>query len=282
MFSTMRSFTGNVLREYNRRILKLIEDNPALEGHFRAVRPLRDHLLLWLAKYEGTFVNTPEMCLLYTGVEEGVPFPSELEPQLWRFLADKPGASGLLQVEPDSPLEFEEHSSMAHNWQVDERLFNRWVRRRFQEIPSERDRLLEGASTAGSGDTAHQLKELDIEEAGLIERKMYPQIIWRPIPVPEALLASLRVLLEDEASSGWPEDFRKALTLAAPAVSNPFPGAFDLKSLVLQLPVISSYVGTLAISSDLPSKWARFRAQLKDWVLAAIQLDIPDRRQLEL
>lgn len=158
MFSTMRSFTANVLREYNRRALKLIEDNPALEGHFPAVTALRDHLLLWLAKYEGTFVNTPEMCLLYTGVQEGVPFPKELESQLWQFLEDKPEASVLLQAEPDSPLEFHEHSSTARNWQIDDRLFTRWVRRRFQEIPSERDRLLEGASTAGSGETARQLK----------------------------------------------------------------------------------------------------------------------------
>lgn len=114
---------------------------------------------------------------------------------------------------------------------------------------------------------------LDIEEAGLIDHKIYPQIMWRPIAVPEALGASLRNLLDDEASSGWPPDFRQALTLAAPAVRNPVPGPFDLKNMVEQLPVISSYVGALSISSDLPSEWARFRAQLKDWVLAGIQLD---------
>jgi hypothetical protein len=234
---------------------------------------LRDHLLLWLAKYEGTFVNRPEMCLLYTGVQEGVPFPHELEAQLWEFLEGKSEATALLKVEPDSPLEIEEHPTSARNRQIDKRLFNRWARRRFKEIAVERDRLLEGAPAAGSGETAEQLKALDVEEAGLINSSLYPQVIYRPIAAPETLLAPLRVLLDGAGSSGWPEDFRKALTAAAPAARKPDPGPFDLRDLVVQLPVIAAYIGALGINSNLPSEWARFRAQLTDWVLAGIELD---------
>lgn len=270
MFSTMRSFTENILRDYNRRILAHIEQYPALDRCFPAVTALRDHLLVWLAKYEGTFVNTPEMCLLYTGVHEGVAFPRELEAQLWEFLKKKPEARGLLSVESDPRLQIEEHSSSEQSWRADQRLFGRWEQRRFKEIAAERGRLLESAPTAGSGETAEQLKALDVEEASLIERNLYS---WQSIPPPQSLLTSLRILLDAAGTSGWPEDFRKALNAAVPAINNPSPGASEVKALLVQLPVITADIGALGINSELPSEWAKFRAQLTDRVLAKIRLD---------
>jgi hypothetical protein len=275
MFSTMRSFTANVLREYNRRVLKLIDENPVLEKHFPAVPALRDHLLVWLAKYDGTFVNTPEMCLLYTGVHEGVPFPSELEPQLWQFLEEQPEARSLLKAEPGSPLEHEEHTSSWRSSEGDKRLFDRWIQRRFREIPEERQRLLNRASTVEPAEAAAGLRALDVEEADLIDRRMYPQMIWRPIIVPAALVAALQALLDGEATNKWPEEFREALAAAVPVVNNPTPGSsFELKKLVGKLPAICSYVESLAIRNNVPSEWAHFRGQLRDWVLAGLR---PDR-----
>jgi hypothetical protein len=274
MFSTMRSFTSNILREYNQRVLKLIDENPVLESTFPAVQALRDHLLVWLAKYDGTFVNTPDMCLLYTGVQEGVPFPSELEPQLWQFLEGQPEARQLLKAEPNSPLEHEEHASGERNYQVNERLFDRWIRRRFREIQEERQRLSNCASTAEPADTAARLRALDVEEADLIERRMYPQMIWRPIVVPTALIAALQALLDAETTSKRPEEFLEALAAAAPVANTAAPGPFEVKKLISSLPLICSHVKSLAIASNLPSEWERFRRQLRDWVLAGLE---PDR-----
>ncbi len=274
MFSTMRSFTADVLREYNRRVLELIDKTPLLQQHFPAVPALRDHLLVWLAKYDGTFVNTPEMCLLYTGVHEGVPFPSELEPQLWQFLEGQPEARALLKAEPGSPLEHEEHTSSWRGAMTNERLFDRWVRRRLREIPEERQRFLNHASTVERAKAEAGLRALDVEEASLIEKRMYPQMIWRPISVPSALVAALQALLDGEAENKWPHQFREALAAAVPVVNNPAPEDFKLKELVSKLPAICSYVESLAIRSSLPSEWAHFRDQLREWVLAGLR---PDR-----
>lgn len=40
---------------------------------------LRQHLVFWLNKFDRVFVNNKAMCLLYTGVEDGVPFPSYVD-----------------------------------------------------------------------------------------------------------------------------------------------------------------------------------------------------------
>jgi hypothetical protein len=274
LFTTMRSFTSDILREYNARVLKLIDEKPLLESNFPAVQKLRNHLLIWLAKYNGTFVNTPDMCLLYTGVHEGVPFPSELEPQLWQFLEEQPEAGELLKVEPDSPLKFQEHSSEGRSYQADERLFARWIRRRFREIPEERQHILNHVSTVVPAESAARLRALDSEEAALIERKMYPQIIWRPIEVPTTLITALQELLDAEATNKWPEEFHEALAAAVPVVSTSVPGPFELKTLVVSLPLICWQVQSLAIASNLPSEWEHFRRQLSDWVLAGLD---PDR-----
>jgi hypothetical protein len=271
MFSTMRSFTVNILSEYNRRILKFIEDNPFLTARFAAVSDLRDHLLVWLAKYEGTFVRTPVMCLLYTGVNEGVPFPSHLEGELWKFLQQSPEANAVLQAEPDSPLATEEHSSSWRSWEGDKRLFQRWERRRFPEITQERKNLEEAASRIGASETRERLRALDAEEATLIDFEVYPQINWRPIAIPERLLNSLRALLDEMGNSKWSPEFTVALNEAAPAARNPSPGGFDVKGLIVQLPIISYFVGSLGIQSDLPAEWAGFRDQLKEWVLAGMK-----------
>jgi len=236
------------------------------------VTKLKDHLLIWRAKYDGTFVNQPEMCLLYTGVNEGVPFPSELEAQLWKFLEGKPEAKGLLKVEPDSPLEFEEHSSSEVSWQTHERLFCRWAQRRFKEIAIEREQLLVDPTSPRDSEAAEKLKALDAEEAGLISHELYPRLLWRPISKPEPLLAALRGLLDAAEKSAWPKELRKALEVAIPVINNPSVDPFKLKELVIQLPVVSAYVESLKIQSNLPAEWAEFRAQLKDWTLAGIQL----------
>src|SRR5262249_32952380 len=86
-------------------------------------------------------------------------------------------------------------------------------------------------------------------------------------------VAALRALLDREATSEWPEEFRERLAAVVPVVNNLAPGAFEVKALVSNIPAICSYVESLAITSNLPSEWAQFRGQLRDWVLAGLRPD---------
>ena len=82
----IRSYTKDVLREYNERALALVERFPELERDVHGVGPLQRHLVMWLAKYRAVFEQTESMCLVYVGVEENVPFPHGLEEVLRRYV----------------------------------------------------------------------------------------------------------------------------------------------------------------------------------------------------
>jgi hypothetical protein len=58
-----------------------------LDEALPALRQLRQHLAIWLNKYDALFQQSPHICVLYVGVEEGVPFPSGIERQLRDYLA---------------------------------------------------------------------------------------------------------------------------------------------------------------------------------------------------
>ena len=79
LFDRIRTLTEGPLYEANRRMLEILESQPALLDEVSELTDLRQHLVFWLNKYERLFVNTPEMCLLYVGVEDGVGFPTGLD-----------------------------------------------------------------------------------------------------------------------------------------------------------------------------------------------------------
>lgn len=85
-FQQIRAITEGPLYEGNRATLDLIESHPNLMEDAPLLKDLRQHLVFWLNKYERVFANRPEMCLLYTGVEDGVPFPSGVEKQITALL----------------------------------------------------------------------------------------------------------------------------------------------------------------------------------------------------
>lgn len=58
-----------------------------LDEAIPALRQLRQHLAIWLNKYDALFLQSPHICVLYAGVEEGVPFPSGIERGLRDYLA---------------------------------------------------------------------------------------------------------------------------------------------------------------------------------------------------
>ena len=84
---TIRAYTESVLHEYNAKALELLEREPRLADFLPSLPALRQHLIMWLNKFDSLFVRTPSMCLLYVGVEERVGFPSQIETELEHYLA---------------------------------------------------------------------------------------------------------------------------------------------------------------------------------------------------
>jgi hypothetical protein len=85
-FDQIRAMTEGPLYEGNRKILGLLEAHAELLEQIPALLDLRQHLVFWLNKFERVFRVRPEMCLLYTGVEDAVPFPSGLDREVDKWL----------------------------------------------------------------------------------------------------------------------------------------------------------------------------------------------------
>ena len=80
--------TVGVIREGNQNILTILEKHPELLEEIPALTALRQHLVFWLNKYDRVFVAEPKMALLYTGVEDGVPFPENIDEEVARWLRE--------------------------------------------------------------------------------------------------------------------------------------------------------------------------------------------------
>jgi hypothetical protein len=78
-FDQIRVMTEGPIYSGNQRILDIIEKHQQVLEEIPRLADLRQHLVFWLNKYEKFFVRKPEMCVLYTGVEDGVPFPNGID-----------------------------------------------------------------------------------------------------------------------------------------------------------------------------------------------------------
>jgi hypothetical protein len=86
LHKTVRAYTSNVLSEYNRRVLDILQEHPGLLANVKRLPDLKRHLIVWLAKFNGVFDSTPSMCLVYVGVEEEVEFPKGVENELKKYI----------------------------------------------------------------------------------------------------------------------------------------------------------------------------------------------------
>ena len=84
----IRNFTKDVLSEYNRKALEILEEENEVLATIPKMNALKHHLLIWLAKYEAVFLSRPSTCLIYVGVEEKVPFPRGIEDEIRKVLTD--------------------------------------------------------------------------------------------------------------------------------------------------------------------------------------------------
>jgi hypothetical protein len=78
-FDQIRAMTEGPLQSGNRRILEVLETHPTILEVAPEMVALRQHIVFWLNKYDKVFSLNQAMCLLYTGVEDGVPFPEGLD-----------------------------------------------------------------------------------------------------------------------------------------------------------------------------------------------------------
>ena len=90
-FDQIRAITEGSLYKENAAILQILTENPDLFHQLPDLAALQQHLVFWLNKYEKLFAKRPEMCLLYTGVEDGVPFPPGLDKKVTAWLAKQGG-----------------------------------------------------------------------------------------------------------------------------------------------------------------------------------------------
>lgn len=82
----IRAYTENVMSEYNKRALDLLDQLPELVDQVELLSELHEHLAIWLGKYKGVLEKSPSVSLVYVGVEEGVPFPRGVEENLQSYL----------------------------------------------------------------------------------------------------------------------------------------------------------------------------------------------------
>lgn len=85
-FDQIRALTTGHLRDANQGMLDEIERNPDLLNAVPSLRKVRQHVVFWLKKYESTFVTRADMCILYSGVEDGVPYPAEADKDVIKWL----------------------------------------------------------------------------------------------------------------------------------------------------------------------------------------------------
>lgn len=81
-FEQIRAITQGVLYKHNQKILDILNEHPQAFAEIPTLEDLQQHLVFWLNKYEQVFTRRSEMCLLYTGVEDGVPFPRNIDKEI--------------------------------------------------------------------------------------------------------------------------------------------------------------------------------------------------------
>ncbi|MGQ8366873.1 winged helix-turn-helix domain-containing protein [Glaciecola sp. 1036] len=82
----MRAYTDTGIYKHNQAILEDLQNNPEIYDLIPASKQLAQHLRIWIDKYHQVFSQREDMCLVYVGVEDGVPYPSEVDKQIDAWL----------------------------------------------------------------------------------------------------------------------------------------------------------------------------------------------------
>ena len=264
-FDTIRAFTKDILQDYNRRMLNTIENCPGLSKHIPSITDLTIHLRLWLSKFDGVFLNSPEMCLLFVGVEEGVPFPDKVEMETWQFLKQQEEKDEILNKEPKPQREFEEHSDDQY-WRL--ALRHRWWVKEINEAKQKREQILAGSNyevNKLSQADKRMLKELDERLAAVFRDILYPGIFLDGIEDFDLILLPLQELVNSQDKT-FPVEFRQALAESKTVLVKST--LYDkLNALLPILPTITFYVDELELTNDLSKNWRIVLEKFADWAV---------------
>lgn len=88
LFQLIRGITKTSLYKHNKEMVDLLQAYPAYYHELPGLRDLRDHLELWMSKYDSLLANRDDTCLVYVGVEEGKPFPPVIDAEIEQKLVD--------------------------------------------------------------------------------------------------------------------------------------------------------------------------------------------------
>jgi DNA-binding winged helix-turn-helix (wHTH) protein len=83
----MRAITSTGLMKNNQAIVDILDTTPAIFEQIEQAKALQQHLRFWLNKYHAVFTQREDMCLLYVGVEDDVPYPSGVDQRVKEWLA---------------------------------------------------------------------------------------------------------------------------------------------------------------------------------------------------
>jgi len=86
VFEQIRGMTEIGLYQNNQNIINELNNNPQIITQIPGTKELQQHLEFWLNKYHSVFKQRQDMCLLYVGVEDGVPYPSEVNDHIKTWL----------------------------------------------------------------------------------------------------------------------------------------------------------------------------------------------------
>lgn len=81
----IRKYT-DVIKTNNAKSLAILQQLPNIEDKIEQVKELILHLEFWLFKYENIFLEDETMCLVYTGVTDGLPFPRGVDQKITTYL----------------------------------------------------------------------------------------------------------------------------------------------------------------------------------------------------
>ncbi len=89
VFDQIRAMTDNGLYQNNLKILDHLNSHPELYKLIKGSKELQQHLTFWINKYHSVFKQREDMCLLYVGVEDDVPYPSDVNKNVKDWLQNK-------------------------------------------------------------------------------------------------------------------------------------------------------------------------------------------------
>ena len=87
VFDQIRGMTNVGLYQNNAKILEELNQHPEIFEEIEGTKELEQHLIFWVNKYHSVFEQREDMCLLYVGVEDGVPYPREVNQNIIDWLA---------------------------------------------------------------------------------------------------------------------------------------------------------------------------------------------------